>query len=292
MDLAIANWRGFVGARQSRERLEKLLALMPKEPEPMELPGPSNSLAVESIVVLPPGSATPVVNDVSFSLKRGQALGVIGPSASGKSSLARALVGVWQPMRGKVRLDSAALDQFPTEGRRKHIGYLPQDVELFEGTVAQNISRFSEDASSGQIVAAAHAAGVHEMILRLSGGYETRLGENGAALSSGQRQRIGLARALYGDPFFVVLDEPNSHLDADGDQALTQAILHVRARGGIAIVVAHRPSALAGVDQLLVMHSGRIQFFGPKEEVLEKVLKPATAPTLPFRVVAERQGGA
>ena len=186
-------------------------------------------------------------------------MGIIGPSASGKSSLARMLVGVWPSWRGKVRLDGAALEQWLPEDLGRHVGYLPQDVELFAGTVTQNIARFDPAPDPAAIIAAAKAADVHEMILRLPDGYETQIGEAGAALSGGQRQRIALARALYGDPFLVVLDEPNSNLDSEGEQALTGAILGVRARGGVVIVIAHRPSALAGVDLILVMADGKMK---------------------------------
>ena len=290
VDLAIANWKGFVSARQSLERLDKLLALLPKEVEPMELPAPAETLSVESVTAVPPGGTQAVIQDVTFALRSGQALGIIGPSASGKTSLARALVGVWPPQRGKIRLDGAALEQLSPDAKNRHIGYLPQDVELFDGTVAENISRFAQRLNPIAVVAAASAAGAHEMILRLPDGYETRLGESGAAISAGQRQRIGLARALFGNPFLVVLDEPNSNLDSEGDQALTQAIGNVRARGGILVIIAHRPTALAGVDYLLVMAGGRVQAWGPKEEILSKVA--ARQPTAtPFRVVAERHGG-
>jgi ATP-binding cassette subfamily C protein len=213
-----------------------------------------------------------VVQDTSFILRAGQGLGVIGPSASGKSSLARGIVGVWLPARGKVRLDGAALEQWPGESLGPHVGYLPQDIELFDGSVARNISRFDPDADSEAVIAAAEAACVHDLIVRLPDGYETRVGEGGVAISAGQRQRIALARALYGNPFLIVLDEPNSNLDAEGDEALTRAILAARARGAIVIVIAHRPSALLGVDLLLAMANGRVQAFGPKEEVLQKVL--------------------
>src|SRR5204862_5638949 len=201
-------------------------------------------------------------------------LGIIGPSGSGKSSLARMLVGVWRPARGRIRLDGAALDQWSPDSLGKHIGYLPQDVELLAGTVAQNIGRFLVPQNAKAVIAAANAAGVHDMIVGLPDGYETQVGECGSALSAGQAQRVALARALYGDPFLVVLDEPNSNLDAEGEAALTQALLRVRARGGIGVVVAHRPNVLAAVDLVLAMNQGRLLAFGPKDEVLRKVLRP------------------
>jgi len=277
VDLAIANWRGFVGARQSRQRLVKLLAALPRQEMPMQLPAPKHELTVDAASAVPPGDKKVVVQDVNFELKAGNGLGIIGPSGSGKSCLARLLVGVWQPVRGNVRLDGASLEQWNPETIGPHIGYLPQDVELFAGTIAENISRFDPEASPDAIIAAAKAAGVHDMIVNFPGGYETELGEGGMALSAGQRQRVGLARALYGDPFLVVLDEPNSNLDAEGEKALTQAILNVRHREGIAIVVAHRPSALAGVDMLLAMNQGRVVAFGPRDEVAAKVFRPPGA---------------
>jgi ATP-binding cassette subfamily C protein len=278
IELAISQWRGFVAARQSWRRLNVLLDKIPADQPHMALPKPVHSLAVEAVSVVPPGTNRVVVQDVAFQLKAGQGLGIIGPSASGKSSLARAIVGVWTAVRGMVRIDGAALDQWSSEALGPHIGYLPQDMELFAGTVAENIARFEPLPSSAAIIAAATAAGVHELILGLPEGYETQIGEAGAALSAGQRQRIGLARALYGEPFLVVLDEPNANLDSDGEEALTRAILGVRERGGIVVVIAHRPSALAGVDTLLVMQAGRMGAFGPKETVLKQALRPAPAP--------------
>jgi ATP-binding cassette subfamily C protein len=233
-----------------------------------------------------------IVQDVSFRLEGGSALGIVGPSGGGKSCLARALVGVWNPVRGTVRIDGATLDQWVPEELGKHIGYLPQDVELLAGTIAQNISRFEPNLDSEKVLAAAKLASVHELILKLPNGYETDIGENGSSLSAGQRQRIALARALYGDPFLVMLDEPNSNLDPEGDEALTRAILSVRARNGIAIVIAHRPSALAGVDQVMVVAMGRCQALGPKEEVMAKMMRrppPAAAPGA-LRVVNEATG--
>jgi ATP-binding cassette subfamily C protein len=264
-----------------------LLAMVPPDIEPMPLQPPSKSLVVENASVVPPGAEKPVVLDLSLRLQRGNGLGVIGPSASGKSSVARMLVGYWAPKHGKVRLDGASLDQWPPDMLGCDIGYLPQDVELLSGTVAQNISRFEPDAEPAAIRAAAATAGVHDMIVSLPDGYDTPIGEQGTMLSAGQAQRIALARALYRDPFLVVLDEPNSNLDAEGDAALTQAILSVRARGGIVVVVAHRQSAIAGVDFILAMRQGRAVAFGPKDEVLAKVLQRDTPPPRPLKVVSE-----
>lgn len=273
IELAISQWRGFVAARQSWKRLDELLTRIPEDAPRMALPRPTRSLAVEAVSVVPPGTTRVVAHDVAFRLQAGQGLGIVGPSASGKSSLVRTIVGVWPAARGRIQLDSAALDQWTPETLGPHVGYLPQDMELFAGSIADNIARFEAEPDAEKVIAAARAAGVHELILDLPQGYETPVGESGSALSAGQRQRVGLARALYGDPFLVVLDEPNSSLDKDGDEALTKAILGVRARGGIVIVIAHRPSALAGVDTILVMRGGRQQAFGPKET--------AQAPAMP-----------
>ena len=292
VDLAIANWRGFIGARQSWERLSRLLGHLPPRAEPMPLQPPVKTLVVQNAAVCPPGEQKIVSQDINFTLTSGKALGVIGPTASGKSSLARMLVGVWTPARGTVRLDGATFDQWSQEALGRHIGYLPQDVELFPGNVAQNIARFEDPPHPEAVLAAAQAAGVHELIVNLPDGYETKVGDHGSALSAGQAQRIALARALYRDPFLVVLDEPNSNLDAEGDEALTRAILGLRARGAIVIVVAHRPSAIAGVDYILVMAKGRQQQFGPKEEVLNRVTQPQGAPARALKVVPGEGGGA
>lgn len=285
VELAIAHWKSLIAARQGWKRLQQHWAQLPAEEEKTPLPAPCKALAVEAVFVVPPGEQTAVVQEASFALEPGQGLGIVGPSASGKSSLVRAIVGVWVSTRGKVRLDGAALEQWSSEALGLHIGYLPQDVELFAGTVAQNINRFEPTPDAEAMIAAACAAGVHEMVLRLPKGYDTPIGEGGAALSAGQRQRIALARALYRDPFLVVLDEPNSNLDAEGDQALTRAVQGVRARGGIVIVVAHRTSALAAVDQLIVMAEGRVQAFGPKDALLAKMMQPR--PAVPLKVVTE-----
>lgn len=278
IESAIAHWRGFVAARQSYERLTKMFELMnigDDEGELVDLPKPSRSLSIQNLAIAAPGERNAIIHGVNFALEAGDGLGIIGPSASGKSTLARALTGIWQPVSpsGSVRLDGAALDQWSPEALGRHIGYLPQEIALFAGTVADNISRFDPDATSDGIVHAAEAAGVHDMIVNLPDGYQTSIGEGGVGLSAGQRQRIALARALYGDPFLVVLDEPNSNLDTAGDNALTAAIQSVRARGGIAIVIAHRPSALAAVDKVLAMARGQVVGFGPKSDVLKDVLQ-------------------
>lgn len=278
IELAIAHWRGFVTARQAWTRLTQLLVLLPETAISVSLPAPRSALSVENISVTPPGERRLVVQDATFALERGVGLGIVGPSASGKSSLVRAIAGIWLPVRGTVRLDGATLDQWSPEELGNHVGYLPQDVQLFDGTIAENIARFEPQAPSDKILAAARVAGVHDLVIHLPEGYETRIGEAGSALSAGQRQRIALARALYGDPFLVILDEPNSNLDAEGEAALTEAIQSVRARGGVAIVVAHRPSALASLDQVLVMANARIVAFGPTNEILNKITRPAGVP--------------
>jgi len=297
VELAIGNWRGFVSAMQSRQRLKDLLTALPERDAPLELPVPKEKLSAENLAGGPPGAQRLTFADVNFAVQAGSALGVIGPSASGKSSLARALIGIWPCYRGSVRLDGAALDQWDTDRLGRYIGYLPQDVELFAGTVAQNIARFADNATAEAVVSAARAARVHDLILKLPNGYETEIGEGGAALSAGQRQRIALARALYGDPFLVVLDEPNSNLDAEGEQALTESIMGVRARSGIVIVVAHRPSALAAADMVLMMSEGRMQAFGPKDQVLAQILRkqdrqPQIAGPASLKVVGEGQESA
>jgi ATP-binding cassette subfamily C protein len=287
VDLAIAHWRSFVAARQSWQRLTHLLDQMPVRPVPTLLQTPSSQLAVEGISIAAPGDQRVIVQDVSFALNAGHGLGVIGPSGSGKSSLIRALVGVWQPFRGKVRLDGAALDQWSSDVLGRHIGYLPQDVELFTGTVAQNICRFDPEAKSDDIIAAAKEAGVHDMIIKMRDGYNTQVGEQGASVSAGQAQRVALARAVYGDPFLIVLDEPNSNLDTEGDEALTRAVRGARERGAIVVVVAHRPIGIEAVDQVLVLKDGRMQAFGPKEQVLAQVLAPRVAAPTPIKIVSD-----
>jgi PrtD family type I secretion system ABC transporter len=272
VELAISVWRPFIGARQAWQRLNDALSLKDENPAAVAPERPRQSLTVENLFVAAPGGNKAIVQNASMQLQAGQAVGIIGPSASGKSSFVRALVGIWPAVRGEIRLDGATLDQWSAETRGSFIGYLPQDVELFDGTVAENIARFDPEMDGTAVIAAAKAAGAYDMILNLPKGFEMRIGEGGAALSGGQRQRLALARALYKDPFMIVLDEPNASLDAEGDAALTYAIKRVRERGGIAIIVAHRPAALASVDLVMTFANGQVQAFGPKEEVLRKAL--------------------
>ncbi|MGQ0680781.1 type I secretion system permease/ATPase [Bradyrhizobium sp.] len=285
VDLAIGNWKNFIAAFQSWQRLNGLMAALPVSAGKLPLPAPARSLVVDKLSVSAPASEKVLVADVSFHLKAGSGLGIVGASGSGKSSLVRALVGAWRPLRGVIRLDGASLDQWSADALGDHIGYLPQDVELFEGTIAENIARFAPDASMESVLAAASAAGIHQLIVSLPDGYNTEIGEQGAMLSAGQRQRVALARALFGNPFLVVLDEPNSNLDIEGEEALTRAILGVRARGGIVVIVAHRSSALVAVDFVMTMLHGRQQAFGPKEEVASLVARREAAPAAPFKVV-------
>ena len=280
VELMIANWKGFLAARQGWKRLNAILAKTGAEKRTMALPAPRSTLSVQSVSVAAPQSQRLTLQDVSFRLQAGQGLGIIGRSASGKSTLARAIIGLWKPVRGSVRLDGAEITQWSETEFGRHIGYLAQEVELFAGTIEENIARFETEPDPNAVIAAAQKAGIHEMILNLPDGYNTRLGDHGFGISIGQRQRLGLARALYGDPFLVVLDEPNSNLDAEGEAALTNAIHGVRERGGICIVIAHRPSALAAVDMTMIITDGRVQAFGPKEEILRSAVQPTPVPTV------------
>jgi len=271
IQMALGQWRGFIGARQAFNRLNKFYEIIPEQSENLSLPAPTGALSVANILAAPPGSKVPVLTGLDFSVKPGQGLGVIGPSASGKSTLARLLVGIWLPQKGSVRLDGATFDQWNSDELGPYIGYLPQHVELFDGTIGENIGRFRSDASAEDIVIAARRAAVHDMILHLPDGYDTRIGEGGAVLSGGQVQRIALARAVFGDPSLVVLDEPNANLDTEGDAALTAAISDLRRRGKTVVVMAHRPSAIAAVDQLLMLRDGKQIAFGPKDDVIKEV---------------------
>ena len=280
IEIAIANWRGFVAARDSLGRLTNVLTRVGTDPVRTALPKPSRSLVAENVAVISPEGKTAIVGKVNFTLAAGEVMGIIGPSGSGKTSLVRALVGVWRPAQGAVRVDGAALEQWPPKIIGPDLGYLSQAVDLFDGTVAENIARMNVEPDDGAVVRAARAAGAHEMILRLPDGYDTRIGEAGAILSAGQRQRVALARALYGDPFLVVLDEPNANLDGDGEAALLQAIRDTKARGGIVVLIAHRAAMLAVCDKLLVLLDGAQHAFGPCHEILRNMTpQPAVAVT-------------
>ncbi|PPQ37759.1 type I secretion system ABC transporter, PrtD family [Rhodoblastus acidophilus] len=275
VEVALGTWKQMVAARQAVKRLRDVLRVAATPSATVSLPRPTRELTVEMLAVAPPGTDRPIVSDVSFSLYAGMGLALVGPSASGKSTLAKALVGLWPPRGGAVRLDGAALDQWAHDDLGRCLGYLPQEVALFDGTVAENIARFDEAATAEQVIDAAMTAGAHDLILRLPQGYATRIGEGGAALSGGQRQRIGLARAVFGDPFLVVLDEPNANLDAAGEAALTGAITALRARNCIVVVVSHRPNALQALDMAMIVIEGRVQAFGPRDEVFGALLRAA-----------------
>lgn len=267
IETIVQNWRGLLAARAAYRNLKDELEGTAVE-EPMRLPAPSRGLRVDRVTVLAPDSRTPLVLDASLSLSAGSIVGVIGASGSGKSTLARTLVGAWSPVRGRVMLDSAPLDQWPRNDLARHVGYLPQEVELFDASVAENIARMETSPDAEAVITAARSAGIHERVLSLPEGYQTRIGERGSILSAGQRQRLALARALYRDPFLVVLDEPNANLDAEGEAALVAALDAIRRRGGIAIVIAHRPGAVRSADQIAVMEAGRIARFGAREDIL------------------------
>ncbi|MBK0021661.1 type I secretion system permease/ATPase [Ochrobactrum sp. S46] len=271
VDLSIANWKSFTMARHSWRRLKELLTQLDTNNTITSLPPPVSNLSVESVAVAPPGGNKATVSFVSFKLNAGQALGVIGGSGSGKTTLIRAIVGAWKLLSGSVRIDGANIDQWDRSLLGPHIGYLPQSVELFQGSVADNIARFEESPNPQKVISAAKAAGAHELILRLPNGYDTEVGDFGMDLSGGQRQRVGLARALYNDPFLVVLDEPNAHLDVDGEVALVAAIRQVKERRGMVIIASHRPAAVGIVDKLLLMDGGRMKIFGPRDEVFSKM---------------------
>lgn len=279
IDGAIANWRALICARHAWNRLAAVFAAHPPAPARTALPRPTRNLAVGQLSAAAPDGPRPLFSGVSFTLAAGDVLGVVGPSGSGKSSLARALLGLIPPAQGAVRLDGASLDQWDGDRLGALCGYLPQDIELMDGTVAQNIARFAADATAQEVVAAAMLAGVHDLVVHLPQGYETPVGPAGLPLSAGQRQRVALARALFRDPFLIVLDEPNSNLDAAGDVALNRALAAARARGAIVVVIAHRPSALAEADKLLWLDGGTVRAFGPKAEILPLLTRPtAVAP--------------
>ncbi len=272
VDMAIANWKGLVAARSGWARLIQGIATFRRPPKrQVALARPTQELALRDIWVAPPGTQRFTLSGVSFTLTPGQVLAVIGPSAAGKTTLVRAILGIWPPNRGEVRIDGATLDQWDPETLGSYFGYVPQTVDLVDGTIGENIARFDPDATSEGVVNAARAAGMHEVILALPDGYETMVSAGAVELSAGQRQRIGLARALYGDPFLLVLDEANSNLDAAGDAALAAAIAGVRLRGGIVIMITHRPATLGPATHLAVINAGRLADYGPRDEVMQRM---------------------
>lgn len=285
VDLAIAHWRNFINARASWKRLRTLAGLVEQETAPLPLPAPAKSLSLQSVTATAPGTQRVLIHDFSFEVPAGAGLGIIGPSGGGKTSLLRLIAGIWRPSLGKVALDGAELSQWDNAALGRHIGYVPQDIELFAGSVAENIARFEPNFDAEAVVAAARAAGAHEMIVGLPDGYDTQIGDRGQNLSAGQRQRIALARALYRDPFLVVLDEPNSNLDGEGDAALTNAVLAVRNRGGVVVIAAQRASALAGVDLVLAMEDGKMLGMGPRDQVLAKLRQFMPGPQGQLKVV-------
>ena len=277
LDLMVGSWKGFVNARGMYSRLNKLLLDLPKEKESMSLPPPEGKITVDKLMVSAPGSRKPIISGIDFSLEAGETLGIIGPSAAGKSVLARALLGIWPTLNGRVRLDGVDVFTWDREELGPHIGYLPQDIELFEGTVAENISRFSL-VDSAKVVAAAKLTDVHEMILKLPQGYDTVIGATGGVLSGGQRQRVGLARAVYDNPKLVLLDEPNSNLDELGEMALQNALDALKEKNTTVIVISHRPGILNELDKILLMRNGQMVAFGPREEILKAPKKQAALP--------------
>jgi PrtD family type I secretion system ABC transporter len=280
IEMAVAGWKQLLAARTSYARLNAMLAAVPADRPHMTLPAPVGALELERVIAAPPGSNIPVIKGIAFRVAPGDILGIIGPSAAGKSSLARLIVGVWPVHSGVVRIDGSDIQTWDKDRLGPHIGYLPQDIELFEGSIAENIARFSElDAEA--VIDAARMAGVHEMILQLPQGYDTAIGPGGMTLSGGQRQRVGLARALYRNPALIVLDEPNSNLDRDGEAALARTLAELKARKRTTLVITHRPNILASVDYIMVMNSGLVENFGPRDEVLGKYMRPQTGTNLP-----------
>lgn len=285
VELAIGVWKQLLSARTAYHRLETLLQDHPARKSGMALPAPAGSLLVEGVMASAPGTKAIILKEVGFSVAPGEIVGIIGPSASGKSTLARLLVGVWPTLNGKVRLDGADVYAWEKTRLGPSIGYLPQDIELFEGTISDNIARFGE-VDAAKVVEAAKMAGVHDMILRFPNGYDTRIGDGGAGLSGGQRQRIGLARAIYGNPKFIVLDEPNSNLDDVGEAALIQAIFALKKQGATVVLITHRTSIISAVDKLLLLVDGAVQLYGPRDQVLQNIQKRAQSTVSAPSVVA------
>ena len=289
VDLAVGTWKQFSSARSSYYRLSQLLDQFPERPPGMDLPRPKGQISVESVVASPPGATGPVLRGINFSVKPGEVVVIVGPSAAGKSTLARLLVGVWPAQSGKVRLDEADVFLWNKDELGPWIGYLPQDIELFEGTIAENIARFGQIDSSA-VIEAASKAGLHETILRLPKGYDTSIGESGSVLSGGQRQRVALARALYGDPALIVLDEPNSNLDDTGEQALINAVLQAKSEQRTVILITHRTNIVAIADTLIVLREGAVHMLGPRDQVLQALQEAAQKQSIAKLQLMETKG--
>ena len=270
IDQMIGNWKGFVSARAQYNRLNETLEDLNAEPQRMALPDPEGHIQVENLVVAPPGAKAAVIRNISFVTPAGSIVGIVGPSAAGKSTLARALLGIWPTQHGTVRLDGADIAAWDKHKLGPHLGYLPQDIELFEGTISDNVARFGK-VDPEKVVLAARIAGVHEMILQLPDGYDTVIGSEGINLSGGQRQRIGLARAIYGSPRLIVLDEPNSNLDDTGERALAVALQKIKETGATVFIISHRPSILSRLDRIMVMAGGTITMYGAREQVIAEL---------------------
>jgi len=297
IDQMIGSWKGFVAARMQYQRLNDTLEKLHGEPERMSLPAPEGHIQVENLVVAPPGAKAPVIRNISFVAPAGSIVGIVGPSAAGKSTLARALLGIWPPQHGKVRLDGADISAWDKRELGPHLGYLPQDIELFEGSISDNIARFAK-VDAEQVVLAARIAGVHEMILQLPDGYDTVIGSDGVNLSGGQRQRIGLARAVYGSPRLIVLDEPNSNLDEVGERALSVALQKIKETGATVFIISHRPNILSRLDRVMVLNAGTLTMYGARDQVIAELAQqqtkaqaqaqgqaqPRVAPTAPSEV--------
>jgi ATP-binding cassette subfamily C protein EexD len=281
LDLMVNTWRGFLQAREAYERLNKLLSAFPKQEAPMQLPAPKGHLSVEQLIIVPPGATDPVIKGANLIIEAGQTVAIIGPSAAGKSTFSRALLGIYRPTKGAVRLDGAEIQQWNRDQLGDYIGYLPQDVELLDGTVSENIARF-KDIDPKQVIAAAQQAGIHDMILRLPQAYDTRLVGGGHVMSAGQQQRVGIARALYGNPQVIVLDEPNANLDQAGDAALMETLSLLKRQGKTVVVVTHRNNILSLVDKILLLVDGQVGAYGPRDEVIAALgqQRPAPAPAL------------
>lgn len=280
IDLMIGTWKGFISARNQYQRLNEILLQIPADKEHMQLPDPEGRIQLENAVITPPGSKVPVIKGISLVIEKGDIVGVIGPSGAGKSTLARAILGIWPTANGAIRLDGAEVFNWDREHLGSFIGYLPQDIELFEGTISENIARFGE-IDPEKVVEAAKMADVHDLILRLPEGFDTMIGATGGNLSGGQRQRIGLARALYGNPALVVLDEPNSNLDEQGESALEKALIKLKQKQCTVIIITHRNNVLSKVDKLLILQDGNLAVYGPKDQVISYIQKQQQQAAMP-----------